>query len=86
MNMEPRNLRNSEMTEQEYDIERAKLRETYGSGIGKLAPVEARAKSDIALCRFLVSTGWPNDRLAKKEVHVADFSSRSRDQLSRRFL
>lgn len=66
MNMEPRNIPGT-MTEEEYDIERGKLRETYGSGIRKLASTEARAKSDIALCKFLVATGWTHERIAKKE-------------------
>ena len=54
MNMEPRHLTNT-MTEEDYDREREKLRETYGSGTS----VEARAKADMALAKFFVATGRP---------------------------
>ncbi len=75
MNMEPRNLSNT-MTEEEYDCEREQLRETYGRGFGKAASVEARAKSDMALCQFFSRVEgrpdgkggkWTQGRLAEKE-------------------
>lgn len=52
------------MSEQEYDVEREKLREAYGDG---RSSIEARAKADMALAKFFVETGWSRERLAKKE-------------------
>lgn len=51
-----------EMTEAEYDAERARIRALYGEG-GR----EASALADQALCAFFRRSGWTQERLAQKE-------------------
>jgi hypothetical protein len=55
-------LRSGQMTEQEYDRERAKFRETDGD-----SSIEVAAKRDQAIAILFYRSGWPQDRLAKKE-------------------
>ena len=51
-----------QMTEVEYDRQRAKLRETYGDN-----SIEAAAKRDQAIAILFYRSGWTQERLAKKE-------------------
>ena len=51
-----------QMTEVEYDRQRAKLRETYGDN-----SIEAAAKRDQAIAILFYRSGWTEERLAKKE-------------------
>jgi hypothetical protein len=60
------------MTEEEYDREREKLRELYGSG---RSSVEARAKADMALAKFFVATRWSHERIAKKEGKTGSWAT-----------
>lgn len=50
------------ITEEEYDRERARLRELYGD-----SNAEAVAKRDQALAVFFYRSGWTQEHLAKKE-------------------
>jgi hypothetical protein len=52
----------SAMTEEEYDRERSKLRQTYGDKSN-----EPAAKRDQALASLFDRSGWTQERLAKKE-------------------
>jgi hypothetical protein len=53
------------MTPQEYERERAELRETYGD-----KAKEASAKRDQALATLFARSGWTQEELAAKETHI----------------
>src|SRR5260370_34348862 len=55
-------LPSGQMTEEAYDRERAKLRNTDGH-----SSIEAAAKRDQALAILFYRSGWPQEQLAKKE-------------------
>ena len=55
-------LRSGQMTEDEYDRARAKLRNSYGDN-----SIDATAKRDQATAILFYRSGWTEERLAKKE-------------------
>jgi hypothetical protein len=61
--------RAGQMTEQEYDKERARLRELYGDSS------ESAAKRDQALATLFCRSGWTEEQLANKEGRTHQWAS-----------